>query len=128
MDREKMIELQMLGQQIEQIQGYLQNMDGQIDAITQVLTHLDEVNDLKGDEDVLIPLTNGIFLKGKLSDKDTLLVNVGAETVVEKTLGQTKTLLESQKNDIEKYKADALVQVQELFTRFTELQGDLKRG
>lgn len=121
-----MVELQLLGQQIEQIQAYLQNMDSQIEAVTQVLGHLEEVKELKGDENVLIPLTNGIFLKGKLTGKEKLLVNVGSDTIVEKTFDQTKALLESQQSDIEKYKAEAIGHVQELFARFTELQTNLR--
>ncbi|MFH1917105.1 MAG: prefoldin subunit alpha [Nanoarchaeota archaeon] len=126
MDQEKMMELQILSQQIEQLQQYLQNMDSQIEAVTHVLEALTDVETLKGDEEVFMPITNGIFIKGRITHAKKLLVNVGADTVVEKSVEDTRKLLTSQKDEIEKYKTEALGQFQELLTRVTELQEEYK--
>jgi len=53
----------------------------------------------------LAPIINGIFVKAELKDNQNLLINVGADTVVEKTVSQAVELLkERQKETLEKVK------------------------
>ncbi|MBU1976084.1 MAG: prefoldin subunit alpha [Nanoarchaeota archaeon] len=125
MDKEMMIEVQLLSQQIERLQEYIEGADKQIEQVNIVLENLEEIGSCKGTEEVLIPITNGVFVKGKLTDNKTMLVNVGEGIVVEKTLAQTKELVEKQGQEVGEVKAEAIEQLQELYAKASELDEKL---
>ena len=116
-----MIEMQMISQQFESLQEHAENSDKQLLQITEVIKALDELENCKAGQEILVPVTSGIFARGSLK-KGTLLVNVGDGTVVEKSAAQTKKLLEEQRDDISEYRAQIMMQIQELVQRIGEME------
>jgi prefoldin alpha subunit len=126
MDREKLIEIELIKEQGGELQQHLQNMDTQVQEIKSVIDALSEFTTAKPGETVLIPLTNGIFAKGTLGDNQNVLVNVGDNTVVEKSIIDTKALLEKQRDEIDAYKKELQAHFQMLISRLAELKEELK--
>ena len=88
---EKMIRLNMLEQDAKQIEQ-------QIAELQNLKIALGEIEKAKEKDEILASLGKNIFVKMALLSKD-LLVNVGAKTVVKKSIPETKKLVE---NDIAK--------------------------
>lgn len=126
MDKQMMIEAQLLNQQAERLQEYIENGEKQLEQIKAVLESLDAIKELKGDEEILVPVTNGIFLRATLKDKKALLINVGNSTVVEKTMAQTRKLIESQAEEIEQVMAQSNLQMQELMQKVLDFDERMK--
>ncbi|MBI2662445.1 prefoldin subunit alpha [Candidatus Woesearchaeota archaeon] len=98
--QEKFQQFQVLQQHIEQISEQVKLMNQhnlELDASLEAVKGLDK---MMLEMEVLTPLANGIFLKTRLQDNNTLLVNVGADTVVEKKAGEVSQLLSMQKQEI----------------------------
>jgi prefoldin alpha subunit len=112
--KEKMVQMQMLSQQIQQAQKYLEKFEEQLGEITSVIESLEELSKVKTDSEVLAPIANGIFVKTKLQDNKELLINVGANTVVAKSIEDAKEMLESQKQEIEKYYQGTQEQIEQM--------------
>jgi len=55
---------------------------------------LNELNSLKKNEEILSSVGSNVFLLAKIADKNHVLVNVGADTVVKKSVGEAIGYLE----------------------------------
>lgn len=114
--QQKYAQFQLMQQQIEEINKHLemlQEQNGELDiSINAVL----ELSKTKVENEFLAPLANGIFVKGKISDNQKLVVNVGSNVTVEKTPLEVASLLEQQKKEL----ANQLVETQAVFAEINE--------
>lgn len=103
-DEEKWKELyqnfQVIQQQMERIAQNLEILNEQNAELDISIGAVQELGKTEIDNDILAPLANGIFLKAKLQDNEKLIVNVGSDTTVEKTVDEVAGLLKEQKNQI----------------------------
>ncbi len=95
--QQKYIEFQELQQQIEQINQHLELLTQQNVEMDISIGALEELEKTKVGNEILAPIANGIFLKAELKDNQKLIVNVGSDTTVEKTIPEVIKLLEEQK-------------------------------
>ncbi|MBS3141851.1 prefoldin subunit alpha [Candidatus Woesearchaeota archaeon] len=124
--REKLIELQMMHQQMKQIQKHLELMEEGLGELISAQESLKEIGTLKEGTQILLPLTNGVFTKAQLADQNMFLVNVGAGVVVGKTLEQVQKLLEDQAEEMAKQQHELAETLENLSTKASELQEELR--
>jgi len=122
MDTEKYQQMQMLDYQIKQIQKLIENIDAQLVEISSTVEAITEFEKLKSNDEILFPIANGIFAKGKLTDNKILRINVGSNVVVEKNIADTIKMMEKQASDIEVYKSEVMGQLQKFIEKVQELQ------
>src|SRR3989344_727082 len=99
-NEEKYMQLQMLQQQAEQITDYVEKLQMQQKELETSIEALTELQKTKVNTEILAPIANGVFLKAELKDNQNLVVNVGAEVTVEKTIPEVISLLQEQKEKI----------------------------
>ena len=87
---------QQLGQQIQQIRSHLTELESLND-------NLSEMNNTKENDEVLIPLGSGIFTKGKLSKDKNVIMNVGSDVLVTKSIPAAKKLIDEQAEELKKF-------------------------
>ena len=111
--REKFTQFQTLQQYIEQVEEHLTLLNKQyvdLEASKEALREFSGAN--LGT--VLAPIANGVFIKAEAKDNQNLLINVGADTVVEKSVQQAIELFkERQKETTEK-----IGEIQQLLREF----------
>ena len=116
--QEIMLKLSMYEQQVQQLQQQLQ-------AIEQSLVELNSlslgVEDLKGKigKEIMAPIGRGIFVKAKVMD-ETLRVDVGDKIFVNKTIPETKKLIDEQVKKLEDVKKEMDMDLERLAN---EIQG-----
>src|SRR3989338_1918032 len=113
-NEEKYMQLQMLQQQAEQITDYVEKLQMQQKELETSIEALTELQKTKVNTEILAPIANGVFLKAELKDNQNLVVNVGAEVTVEKTIAEVLRLLEEQKGKITENLAEAESVLREL--------------
>ncbi|MFH1682790.1 MAG: prefoldin subunit alpha [Candidatus Woesearchaeota archaeon] len=123
--QQKYMEYQFIGEKIKQLQQQVQTIDEQTVEIMATIQSIDDFSSLKDKSSILVPINNGIFAKATLNKEDKLLVNVGAQIVVSKSLEETKGLIEKQKLELEKLKVNVAVNIQKLAERASILEKDL---
>jgi prefoldin alpha subunit len=99
--QKKYLEYQFLHERIQLMQQQLQNVEQQLGDSVITKKSLEEFSELNDNDEILIPINNGIFAKAKLVKENELLVNVGASVVVDKSVKDTISLIEKQQNEIE---------------------------
>jgi prefoldin alpha subunit len=123
--REKLLELQYLDSQIKQIEQQMTQVEEQIFEVDSLIENLSELKETKKGQELLVPVANGIFLKANIEDVKNLKVNVGGGVVVEKTIDETVEMLKEQIRNIEIYKNEMLMQLQELIAHASLLQANI---
>jgi prefoldin alpha subunit len=123
--REKLLELQFLDGQIKQAEQQISQVEEQIFEVNSLIDSLSELKTAKKGQEILVPVANGIFIKAKIEDKESLKVNVGGGVVVEKTIDNTIEMLKEQIRNIETYKNEIFVQLQQLVAQASDIQAKI---
>ncbi|MBI2572349.1 prefoldin subunit alpha [Candidatus Woesearchaeota archaeon] len=114
--QQKLVQFQILQKHIEKIGEHVEMLNAQNEELEESLQALRELQQSVAGSAMLAPVANGIFVKGTLTDTTTLLVNVGSDTVVEKTISQVLEMLSEQQKEI----TSKVTQAQELLAHLHE--------
>ncbi len=121
---DKYQQMQMMDYQIKQLQKVIENIDAQLVEITSTIDALTEFAKINENEEILLPVANGIFAKGKLADNTILKINIGSNVVVEKSVPDTIKMMEVQSKDIQTYRIEVMTQLQSIIDKMNQLQGE----
>lgn len=98
--QQKYVELQMIENQIKQLQQQLVGIDQQVSALKRIDEDLTEFEKIKQDSKMFFSIGPGIFAEGSITNKD-LLLNVGSNISVRKSIPETKVLISTQVKELE---------------------------
>jgi len=125
--QQKYMQLQMYGQQSKQLQQQITAVQNQIIEVQTILFALDDIAKTEPGTEALVPLSSGIFVKAEIKDNTKLRVNVGSNTVVEKSVQETKALLDRQIIELNKAGEDLNAQNAKLMAESEKLQSELQQ-
>jgi len=123
---EKLIELQILSQQITEMDKYVQEIENKINNLIVSIQSLQEFKKQEK-EDVLVPVVPGVFFKGKITNKEKVIINVGSNVVVEKSLNEAVELIEEQLKELEKYKNELIKELENMINKANQLQEEINK-
>ena len=124
--QEKYIEMKMLEEQMEEIQKKAKTVEQQLMELMASTESLGEFKNIKKGDEILVPISSGIFAKANIKDSKEFLVNVGADTVGQKDLNTTKKLMEKQVEDMQQLHQKINMQMQKMAMHASLLQNELK--
>lgn len=124
---QKYSELQYMQQHLQQLNKQMQELEQKSQEIIAIKTAIEDLKSQKKDTELLVPISNGIFIKAKAVDMKNLLVNVGADVVVKKTPEDTKELLDTQSKEIDKYKKNIYEQMVMISEQIRLVEQDLSQ-
>ncbi len=127
MDRKKIVEMQLMEQQLKQMQGNIENIDNQMNELRSLLSNLEEVSKMKKGSEILFPVSNGIFAKAEIKEIKKLKVSVGSNVVVNKTVDSTKDMINDQIMELMNYRNENLLKFQGLIEQIQNLQVELEK-
>ncbi len=125
--QQKYLELQMAAQQIQQLQQQIQEIQIQSGELDRINSGLDDLKNTKKDTETLVPLGAGIFFKAKAQDVNKLIMRVGSDLAVEKSLPEAKELVEAQQKEISKIIEEMERQLQQTMLYAQVLQQELQK-
>ena len=96
----------MLDMQIRQFQQQLQSIDQHIEQLDNVQSWISDYAAAKDGSEVFVTLAPGILAKAKIIENDSVLMNVGAGTIVRKEIKPAQELLEQQVVELRKMSED----------------------
>ena len=125
--QEKYMQHQMLEQQLKQMQEQLVKFESQIAEISSIAQSISDVEDVKEGTEILVPVANGIFIKAEMKNNDALLVNVGKGVTVKKGFKDTRDLLQSQADEISRFREQLISQIGLGVNKLNQIQAELKK-
>ena len=95
--------MQYLQKHIEQISEKTGEINQQLLDINISKNALVKIGETKIGTSILTQIANGIFVKTTLDNNEKLIVNIGADTTVEKTIPQVVEMLSNQEEKMQKH-------------------------
>ncbi len=123
--QEAYMELQMLDQKIKQLQKKMEKMEEQLMELNLVKNAVKDFEKLKEGQELQVPLANGIYMQAEVKDTKELLVNVGAYVMVSKTIPEVDKLLDTQVEELNKFRENIVLNLQSLVNRAEQIQSKL---
>lgn len=123
---EKYFELQILEQQLKQVSQQLISLNSQVLELQRIEDNLSDVARTKNDTEILVALGGGVFSKAELKDNHTVLMNVGANVVVEKDIPSSVEMIKHQVSQIKDVAKQMEQEFQILAMNSQVLQRDLQ--
>ncbi len=87
-------------QQLQQLQQNISALDKHIVDLNSLDQGLEQLTKIKTNQETLIPFGSGIFLKGEIKDNSTVIMNVGNNICVEKTLDEARETVAKQLEEV----------------------------
>lgn len=115
-------EMHVLNTNAGLIAEQLDRIDSGLAEIELLKNNIDELKNIKKGAEILSPINSGIFAKVKLDENSRLLVNVGNGVVVEKTIDETKILLDDRINEMAESREKLMSQMEKIEERLTNLE------
>lgn len=125
--QKKYMQFQALNQQLQQVQQQLQAIDAQLLEMRSTEESLREIGKTDAGKEILIPVANGIFAKAELKDNKNLLLNVGSDTVVKKTVDESVEMIKKQFDEVSKYRYELIEQLQKFSVYAQKTQDELEK-
>src|SRR3989344_332378 len=120
-ESEKMVELQMLQQQLDLMQKYSEELDEKTAEFQKTKSSIEEMSTIKDGSEMFVPIAQGIFAQVKLLDIQNLVVNVGSNTMVSKTIPQIVELIGKQIDEVSSIKEKIDANAEKLATRLNTI-------
>lgn len=98
--KEKYMEYQLLVQRIQQLQENISVLEAHLIDLVRLRESLDSVSQIKLDQDTLIPLGGGIFLRGILKDNKNVVMAIGSNIFIDKNLDDAKITVNKQLEEV----------------------------
>lgn len=125
--RERMFEAELTNQQLEQLQQYMQKLQKQTNEIAALHEEIKKYAVVKGGEELLVPIANGIFVKAIASEDKTFMVNIGSGTVVPKTESEVLAIVDKQLYELREYDATLQKEFDALLAKLTAIQQEFEK-
>ena len=121
----KYMEFQYMEQHLGQYQKQLEKIESQFQDVKAVEEGLGDFDKKAEGDEILVPISNGIFAKAKLTDDKSLLVNVGSNIVVQKSVDGTKELLDDQRKEIDKARIQLMTVIESVTEQMQMVEKEL---
>lgn len=123
--QQKYLEFKSLEQQINQNQQQISILNKQIVEFKNLSDNLLKIKQTKKDTEMFSPLGAGIFLKAELKDTQNVIMNVGSNTFILKTVDEASDLIKKQVEELGSIINQLELNLQELVMHAQKLEQEI---
>lgn len=126
-DRDQLAaEYTLISQLLEDVRRRIELLNAGLSEMAAAKRALEEVQKLSEGEELLIPLGAGIYVRAKLSNKSNVIVTIGANVMVEKTLEEAQRTIENRELEARDALQRSLADYQALLNRLRDLEQQIR--
>ena len=125
--REYYVKIKTLREEVDKLSEQLQEIDGKTLEIHEMIQAVKQADEIQAGDELLVPLTNGVFIKATAKENQELLLNVGADSVVKKTPKQTVTLLKEQQQSLTTFRQQVTQKREEVAKQAQEVEEEVTK-
>jgi prefoldin alpha subunit len=97
------------------LNALLRQRDLIVNKIVEINSTLESVDEIEKSDEALFSIGSEAYAKGKITDKEKIIIEIGANIALEKNMKEAKETLEKRREELEK----SLAQIQEEATRIS---------
>jgi len=120
------VEFQLVDQQIKQLQQQLLILEQQAGELTNLSNNLEDLKKVKPKTKSFSNLGPGVFVESTLEDTKHVLMDIGAEVRVKKTIPDAQKIINKQTEEIAKVTKNVEEQIQKLIVHAQKIQKELQ--
>ncbi|MBT6402632.1 prefoldin subunit alpha [Candidatus Woesearchaeota archaeon] len=90
----------MLEQSLAHLNQKKASIENQMNEFVSLQESLDSLKNSKDNSPMFSPLGSGVFIKSELKDSKNVLVNIGSNIAIERTVDDSKELVEKQMTEL----------------------------
>lgn len=124
--KKKYMNLELIENKIKSVQENIAKINSEMSRVEQIKATLEAMESQKNDEDALLTVSDGVFVKGKITQKDNLYINVGQGVVVKKSYADAYLLIQDQKSKLEQSKKKLSEMLANLESQALEIENQLR--
>lgn len=126
------VDLELLNQQLQELEQSLQMADQELEYASVAISMISELKTLDKNQEILIPIGNGVFFTVHAGDVKQVKVAVGSGVVVDKTPEEASKFVNEQVNELEDYREKSIQLYQQVAEKALLLQkkmeSELRKG
>lgn len=107
-------QFQYLREQRDILRGQFEINNAAINNLLTIKTTIENIKNLKPDEEILLPMGGIVSIKATLKETDRLLVNISQDILIEKTIEETIEYIEKQLTGYNEHQKLLREQIQKL--------------
>ena len=123
--KQKYAEFRMAMAQIKQVQEQLQAVEEKKQELEAAKAGMSQLKGASKGTKMLAPITDGIFIKATLENTDEVLVNVGSDICVKKTVEESGKILNEKQRELINYQELMLEELNKLTDSANRLEREL---
>ena len=116
------VDLELLNKQLQNLDNSLKLIDEDLGFASVATSVLSELTKTSKDQEILIPVGNGIFFSVLASAVKNVKVAVGSGVVVDKSFSDAENYIVKQINELENYRSDSINLYNQLANKALEVQ------
>lgn len=125
--QKKYMEMQTIQQEVMQLHKQVESLQQQKAELVNTVSSIDELSKVKGEKELLTPVSQGIFIKSKIKEVKELLVNVGSGVIVKKDVNGAKKLVEQQIQEIDTLSDEFVERINANLRKASGLEADIQK-
>jgi len=120
-------EIQILRGIAESIQQRMDLVNTAITELRLAASTLEGIGSEESGNSLLVPIGGSSYIRARLDDKERLIVGIGADVAVEKTVGEAKEDFQARVLELEKVRISLQQQLEETLTKIDGVQREIQR-
>lgn len=118
-------EFQLIDNQIKMLQQQISTLNAQLHELVSTTKNLDDLKNVKPGTEIFVPINSGVYAKAEIKDNNELIVNVGANTVVNKNVEDTKKTIETQINELKNLQTQMVDELNQMTNQAALLENQI---
>jgi len=124
--RQKIIELRILEGSVSLLQSRLEVINAALNEVIIASSTLEGAKGVQKGSQALIPVGAGSFLRAELTDVEKVIMGVGANVCIEKSIEESINELKNRRAELEKVKASIQQQLEQTMLKLEEERENLE--
>ena len=124
--RRLIYELQILQETTDKLQTRIGLTNAAINELQIGYSTLEGIKKEQKAASLLVPIGGGSYVKSKLVDSEKLIVGIGANVAVEKTISEAQEIFQLRLDRLEKVRNSLQQQLEEVATKITQIRTQLQ--
>ncbi len=123
--QEKYMEYQMMQEQLTKMTEQRETLRKQEEDLDDIKGAIENIQKTRIGSEMFVPISSGIFVKAEIKETNQVLVNVGDNIIVPKTIADAVQLIQKQHNEIENYEKTVQQNIQILLLHQQRIENEL---
>ncbi len=125
--RNLVAELQYLENTAQVLQQRINLVDAAAAEIQMASSTIEGLKDESVGADILVPIGGGSYIKAKIGDNENLIVGIGADVAVEKSLSEAMESYRTRVNELQKTRSALERQIEQILAQIESKRQELQK-